>query len=91
MLSPVVFFNLVMGLIQSVQAFTQVYIVSEGTGEPAGWSLMLSLHLFLSAFQDLDMGYASAIAWLLFVVLLVATAGLFRTARYWVHYQGIAR
>jgi len=91
MLSPVIFFNLVMGLIQSVQAFTQVYIVSEGTGEPAGWSLMLSLHLFLSAFQDLDMGYASAVAWLMFVVLLVATAILFRTARHWVHYPGVNR
>jgi multiple sugar transport system permease protein len=91
MLSPVIFFNLVMGLIQSVQAFTQVYLVSEGTGEPAGWSLMLSLHLFLAAFQDLDMGYASAMAWLLFVVLLFVTAILFRTARHWVHYQGVLR
>lgn len=91
MLSPVIFFNLVMGLIQSVQAFTQVYLVSEGTGEPAGWSLMLSLHLFLSAFQDLDMGYASAMAWLLFVALLAATAFLFRTARHWVYYQGVMR
>ncbi len=91
MLSPVIFFNLVMGLIQSVQAFTQVYLVSEGTGEPAGWSLMLSLHLFLAAFQDLDMGYASAMAWLLFVVLLAATIVLFRTARHWVHYQGVMR
>ena len=89
LLSPVIFFNLVMGLIQSVQAFTQVYIVSEGTGEPAAWSLVLSLHLFLSAFQDLDMGYASAMAWILFVVLLAATAALFRSARHWVHYQGI--
>jgi len=91
MLSPVIFFNLVMGMIQSVQAFTQIYIVSEGTGEPAGWSLMLSLHLFLSAFQDLDMGYASAMAWILFVVLLAATVMLFRTSRHWVHYQGAGR
>ena len=88
LLSPVIFFNLVMGIIQSVQAFTQVYLVSEGTGEPAGWSLLLSLHLFLSAFQDLQMGYASAMAWILFVILLAATAALFRSARYWVHYQG---
>ncbi|MCB9938048.1 MAG: sugar ABC transporter permease [Planctomycetaceae bacterium] len=91
MLSPVIFFNLVMGMIQSVQAFTQVYIVSEGTGEPATWSLMLSLHLFLSAFQDLDMGYASAMSWILFVFLLIATALLFRTSRHWVHYQGAGR
>jgi multiple sugar transport system permease protein len=91
LLSPVIFFNLVMGLIQSVQAFTQIYIVSEGTGEPAGSTLVLSLYLFLSAFQDLNMGYASAIAWLLFVVLLVCTAALFRSSRYWVHYQGAGR
>ena len=87
MLSPVIFFNLIMGMIQSVQAFTQIYIVSEGQGEPAGASLMLSLHLFLSAFQDLDMGYASAIAWILFVILVVATSLLFRTSRHWVHYR----
>ncbi len=88
MLTPVIFFNLVMGLIQSVQAFTQIYIVSEGTGEPGGSTLVLSLHLFLSAFQDLDMGYASAMAWLLFVILLVCTGLLFRSSRRWVHYQG---
>lgn len=88
MLSPVIFFNLVMGLIHAVQAFTQIYIVSEGTGEPAGSTLVLSLHLFLSAFQDLDMGYASAMAWMLFVILLACTAALFRTSRHWVHYQG---
>jgi len=86
MLSPLIFFNLVMSLIQSVQAFTQVYIVSEGTGEPAGSTLMLSLHLFLAAFQDLEMGYASAIAWMLFLTLVVLTTALFRSARYWVFY-----
>lgn len=89
MLSPVIFFNLVMGLIQSVQAFTQIYLVSEGRGAPAGSTLVLSLHLFLSAFANLEMGYASAIAWVLFVLLLIATAALFRTSRYWVYYQGM--
>ena len=87
-LSPVIFFNLVMGIIHSVQAFTQIYIVSEGRGAPAGSSLVLSLHLFLAAFAELDMGYASAMAWMLFVLLLVTTVMLFRTARHWVHYQG---
>lgn len=91
MLSPVIFFNVVMGLIQSVQAFTQVYIVSEGTGEPAGATMFLSLHLFLSAFKDLDMGYASAIAWVMFLVLILATAALFRVSGRWVHYQGAVR
>ena len=91
MLSPVIFFNLVMGLIQAVQAFTQVYLVSGGQGGPAGSTLMLSLHLFLSSFKELDMGYASAMAWTLFVLVLLVTAALFRTSRHWVHYQGAVR
>ncbi len=91
MLSPVIFFNLVMGLIQAVQAFTQIYIVSEGQGAPAGSSLVLSLYVFLSAFKYLEMGYASAIAWMMFVAIVVVTLGLFRSARHWVHYQGAGR
>ncbi|MEM8681463.1 MAG: sugar ABC transporter permease [Planctomycetota bacterium] len=87
MLTPIILFNLVMGLIQSVQVFTQMYLVSEGTGAPNQSTLVLSLHLFLSAFQDLDMGYASAVAWMLFVVLVAATVALFRSSRYWVHYS----
>ncbi len=85
MLTPVIFFNVVMGLIQSVQAFTQIYIVSDGQGDPAGSTLTLSLHLFLSAFKDLDMGYASAMAWVLFLVVMLVTVWLFRTSRHWVH------
>lgn len=88
LLSPVIFFNLVMGLIQSVQAFTQIYLVSDGVGDPAGSTLMLSLHLFLAAFRDLEIGYASAMAWVLFVIVLVATIWLFRTSRRWVFYRG---
>lgn len=88
MLTPVVFFNLVMGLIQSVQAFTQVYLVSDGAGDPAGSTLLLSLHLFLAAFRDLEIGYASAMAWVLFVIVLAATAALFRSSRRWVFYRG---
>jgi len=91
LLSPVIFFNLIMGLIQAVQAFTQVYIVSEGSGAPAGASLLLSLHLFLSAFKDLDMGYASAMAWVLFLVVLIATWALFGSSRSWVHYRSGGR
>ena len=89
MLSPVIFFNLIMGLIQSVQAFTQIYIVSDGQGAPAGSALVLSLHLFLSAFKELDMGYASAVAWMMFAMILLATIALFRTSKHWVHYQGL--
>ncbi|MEQ8848195.1 sugar ABC transporter permease [Botrimarina sp.] len=88
MLSPVIFFNVVMGLIQAVQAFAQVYLVSDGVGDPAGSTLMLSLHLFLAAFRDLEVGYASAMAWALFVIVLGVTAWLFGTSRRWVFYRG---
>ena len=89
MLTPVIFFNLVMGLIHAVQAFTQVYIVSKGQGAPAGSTLMLSLHMFLAAFKELEMGYASAMAWVLFVLVLAVTIALFRSARHWVYYAGM--
>lgn len=88
LLSPVIFFNLVMGLIDAVQAFAQAYVVSEGTGEPGGATLLVSLHLFLSAFRDLEIGYASAVAWILFALLTLATAFLFGSASRWVHYRG---
>ncbi len=87
MLSPVVLFNLVMGLIKSVQTFTSIYILSEGTGQPAESLLVFSLHLFLSAFADLEMGYASAMAWVTFVILVVGTLLLFRSSRHWVYYS----
>lgn len=91
LLSPVIFFNLVMGLIHAVQAFTQIYITSEGQGAPAGSTLMLSLYIFLAAFKYLDMGYASAMAWSLFVLVVLVTVGLFRSSRHWVYYQGGGR
>lgn len=86
MLTPVIFFNVVMGLIQSVQAFTDVYLVSNGQGDPAGATMTVSLYLFLTAFKDLDMGYASAMAWLLFVIVALATWWLFRSSKRWVHH-----
>ncbi len=87
MLSPVILFNLIMGLIRSVQTFASVYILSEGTGQPGQSLLVFSLHLFLSAFADLEMGYASAMAWVVFVLLVVCTLLLFRSSRYWVWYR----
>lgn len=87
MLSPVILFNLIMGLIRSVQTFASVYILSEGTGQPGQSLLVVSLHLFLSAFADLEMGYASAMAWIVFVILVVCTLLLFRSSRHWVYYR----
>jgi len=91
LLTPVIYFNLIIGLIHAVQAFTAVYIVSQGQGSPQGSMLILSLHLFLSAFKYQQMGYASAMAWMLLVVVLLLTMLLVRSSRYWVHYQGAAR
>lgn len=87
MLSPVILFNVVMGLIRSVQTFTSIYILSEGTGQPGDSLLVFSLHLFLSAFSDLEMGYASAMAWVTFVILVVCTLLLFRSSKHWVYYS----
>ncbi len=90
MLSPVLFFHLVIGLIRGVQTFTSVYILSEGTGEPGGSLTMVSLQLFISAFTDLEIGYASAMSWVMVVILSIATLALFRTSSQWVHYRTTA-
>jgi multiple sugar transport system permease protein len=86
MLTPVIFFNLVMGLIGSFQYFTQAYVVFNGGGGPMDAGLFYALHLFYQAFSYLKMGYASAMAWVLFVLVLGLTAILFKTQGRWVHY-----
>jgi multiple sugar transport system permease protein len=83
-LSPVVLFNLVTGTILAVQIFTQPYVMTHGG--PGDASRYLILYLFESAFLHLDMGYASAIAWVVFVVLAILCGCLLGTARRWVHY-----
>lgn len=87
LLSPVIFFNLVLQLIGAFQAFTPAYIVSSGSGGPAGSTLFYTLYLFQVGFQSFEMGYASALAWVLFVVIGFFTAVNFVAAKYWVHYE----
>jgi len=84
MLTPVIFFNLVMGVIQAFQYFTQAYIMTGGG--PQDSTRFYALYLFDRAFRYLDMGYASAMAWVLFLVIVVLTGLLFRTQGRWVHY-----
>ncbi len=84
MLTPVIFFNLIMGVIGAFQYFTEVYIMTQGG--PADSTLFYALYLFTRAWTYLDMGYASAMAWILFAVVMVLTGLLFRTQRRWVHY-----
>ena len=88
MLSPVIFFNLVVGIIGSFQVFTSVFVISDGQGSPANSTLFLVLYLYQNGFFFYRMGYASAIAWLLFVIVLIFTGLQFLGARRWVHYEG---
>ncbi|MGA9873198.1 MAG: sugar ABC transporter permease [Rhodococcus sp. (in: high G+C Gram-positive bacteria)] len=88
MLSPVIFFNLLLGLIGAFQVFASAYIISNGSGGPAGMTNFITLYLYKRGFSDGQMGYASAIAWVLLVVIAIIAFILFRTQRSWVHYSG---
>jgi len=91
LLSPVIFFNLLLGLIAAFQVFTSAYIISNGSGGPAGMTNFITLYLYKRGFSDGQMGYASAIAWVLLIVVAVIAFILFRTQRSWVHYSGDSR
>jgi multiple sugar transport system permease protein len=88
MISPVLFYNLIIALIATFQYFTQAYVISNGRGDPDRATLFFNLNLYREAFTYFDMGYASALAWLLFVIVLGLTIFLFRTAGSWVHEGG---
>jgi multiple sugar transport system permease protein len=87
MITPVIYFNLVMGIIGSLQVFTQVYIMTGGTsGQPARSTLMYALYLFSTAFFDLRMGYASAMAWVLFCIIALLTVLVTKSLQKRIHY-----
>lgn len=86
MLTPVIFFNLVLNVISSFQAFTPAFIISQGTGGPVDSTLFYSLYLYIKGFKELDMGYAAAMAWILLILIAVQTAFLFWLSRKWVFY-----
>ena len=88
MLSPVIFFNLVLEVINAFQAFTASYIISGGRGGPIDSTLFFTLYLYDRAFTAFDMGYASAMAWVLLVAIGIVTALIFRSSRAWVFYSG---
>ena len=88
MLTPTILFNLIMGLINAFQYFTQVYVMTGGKGGPVDSTMFYALYLYRNSFYYLRMGYASAMAWLLFVVILAATLLLLVTSKRWVHYHG---
>jgi multiple sugar transport system permease protein len=86
LLSPMVFFNLVLETINAFQTFTPAFVVSGGTGGPIDSTLLYTLYLYLKGFGSLQMGYASAMAWVLFLVIGAFTAVYFWSARRWVNY-----
>ena len=87
--TPAIFLNLVLALIGKFQIFTEAFVISEGG--PGASSLFYVLYLYRVAFRYFRVGYASALAWLLFSFLLVLTAVAFRTSRHWVYYEAERR
>ena len=91
MLSPVIFFNLLLETINAFQIFASAFIISNGSGGPGGQTNYYTLYLYKRAFSDGQYGYASAMAWVLLVVVAIIAFVLFRTSRSWVHYAGDTR
>jgi len=86
-LTPVIFFNLIMQLINGFTVFTQAFVVSGGSGDPMNSTLVYALYLYQRAFKYYQMGYGSAMAWVLVIIIGVFTALLFRTSASWVFYE----
>ncbi|MFC0215617.1 carbohydrate ABC transporter permease [Paenibacillus chartarius] len=86
MLSPVIFFNLIMSIINSFQVFTPGYVIGDGRGGPIDSTLFYTLYLYLKGFAFFDMGYASALAWIMLVIIAAFTGIVFLTSKYWVFY-----
>ncbi len=89
MLTPTIFFNLVLSIIATFQTFTSAFVATNGG--PLDSTLFYVLYLYRKAFQEFQMGYASALAWVLFLIVLVLTLLVVRSARSWVYYEGEKR
>ena len=86
LLSPIIFFNLVLQIIGAFQAFTQAYVVSNGTGGPSDSTMFYTLYLYQKGFVQFQMGYAAAMAWLLLLIIGAFTALNFWLSKHWVFY-----
>jgi multiple sugar transport system permease protein len=86
-LSPIILFNLIMQTISAFMTFTPAYIISRGEGGPLDNTLLYSLYLYQKAFRFFDMGYASAMAWVMLIIIALITFTLFRLSKLWVHYE----
>jgi multiple sugar transport system permease protein len=89
-LSPVIFFQLIISIVGSFQIFTQVDVMTDGLGGPADSTLVMVLYIYQKAFKYYQMGYASALSWVLFIVIMLATWIQFKYSK-WVYYEGELR
>ena len=87
LLTPTIFFQLVLGLIGVFQTFTPAFIAAGATGGPLQAGLFYMLYIYNRAFESLRMGYASALSWILTIFILIVTVIVLRSSRYWVHYE----
>ncbi|MEK6992510.1 sugar ABC transporter permease [Paenibacillus sp. FSL K6-1566] len=87
LLSPIILFNLTLQTISAFLTFTPAYIISRGEGGPLDQTLLYSLYLYRKAFSHFEMGYASALAWVMLVIVGVLTLLIFRSSTRWVHYE----
>lgn len=90
MISPVIFYNLVLSVVGLFQYFLVPLVVNSGTGRPGGATMFYNLYLYKTFFTFQNMAYGSTMAWLLFIFILIVTIALFATARHWVYYAGEA-
>jgi multiple sugar transport system permease protein len=92
LMTPVILYNLVIGIIGTFQYFTEVYVLTSGLtggiGGPAKSTLFYNIYLYSNAFRYMNMGYASALAWILFIIVLLLTLLVFRSSAAWVYYEG---
>lgn len=88
LMSPVIFYNIVLAFINSLTAFTQTYVLGREGGGPNDSALFYSFLIYRESFRHQNMGYASALAMILFVIVAIITYLLFRTSSRWVHYEG---
>ncbi len=87
LMTPTIFFSLVMGIIGTFQVFSVIFVLTDGMGGPVNSTLVYLIYVFRNAFVFFRMGYASAMAWILFLIILALTIINFRFARFWVHYE----
>jgi len=89
MITPVLFFNIVMGMIGSFQVFSQAYVMYSGGGGPNDSALFYVLYLYRKAFEEFQLGYGCAMAWILFILIFLFTLLIVKSSPIWVHYEGL--